>query len=1546
MELLKPFGEIGKDDASIAGGKGASLGEMTQAGIPVPPGFVVLAPTFDRFLAETDLNVEVDSILSTVNHAEMHTVENASEKIQTLIHEAKMPEDIAAEVMSAFKELGAKFVAVRSSATAEDGSTAAWAGQLDTYLNTTEEEVLRNVQRCWASLFTPRAIFYRFEKGMHADHISVAVVVQKMVQSDASGIAFSVHPVTEDRNQLIIEASWGLGEAIVSGQVTPDSYVVTKSPRTILDKNIATKERGIFGKDGGGNEWREVAAEKREIQTLTDDEILALSEAVIGIENHYGFPCDIEWAVEAGKIYITQSRPITTLSSASEDVASNTPAFPSADASSYIAVTDDWYRSIARPNLLLDASMFLDIYRDGVVPGAKRGFEYQVLLYKKGFSNFYRSKGQIEDLLKTDLLAAAKDKEAIREYAKKGLEAFAMADRCIEGIGSADSFEKLQGFGPSVVDAMRKSIQYGTLVPYWIMNAVEKEGAIRENPGDFAHIFEEFDVLRADSRNVNMRELVYEKMWVVLAKHFGETDAEVFSSLTHPEFTKLLETGEKPDMALLRARHAGCVVWYPLDSKELSYSFDQGVYDTMFRYDAKDFSGTEITGSVAQKGIVQGHVKILFTNADGEGFKDGDIVVSTSTSPNLMPFLMRCGAIVTDEGGIASHAAIVSRELKKPCVIGTKVATQVLKDGDLVEVDADAGVIRILKPAAGPFDLAPAAKTVGVSIDTKGIDPSAYRYYGLWKCNLFADWFWTSWLVPELAKEIGLGLEDGGILVLNGGNFFVKKSTMEAVRAYAKDLIESNDREKLEALKRQAHRIYDESLATARKHSSREAETASVRNIAEAGRAIMFPWCFGYLLSEVFDEFLIPAATKEGIAEQDISSLIPSFETPLSKAQENLRSIKSLLVERGHWDALLEDSVKGVSAIRADGEALARIEEHAREYGWTTILNLVGDDPSVEEVIDQITHLPAENHVDAPQVPENLAFLIACASTTAYLRQTGVEYFSIYARYAQTLLKKAAAKKGVEYRRLLDLNLDEIIAGVEGASVTETLARRAGDRWVIRTVPGKEPEVFDDGALLDRLAELMIPKAAASSDGTIQGQVGNKGFGTGTAKVILNLEDFHKMAPGDVLVTTMTTPDFVPLMQKASAIVTDIGGLLCHAAIISRELNIPCVIGTKFATQLLKDGDTVEVDATKAVVKIIAAPTPSGDASSELVEWIKDSDWDIDWEGPFVLLDVSVASRAYFGTLTELFGVSLSSILISYRDGIASAWLPRKEYEAFGTALAAKASDAAYLSRWVSEFKRQADKILAVLDTSPEDFLERLDEISRLYDTYGAYQIATKAAYNFVPATMPETQESLEGARKYSEKFYKLSAEMFDKVAELVAKRTDGYSKEMVQMMSYEEVKSFLHAGAIPSKEALLARHKRSAALWQADGMHMLSGDEIDAIQNYWMGDTASGKVSGTSAYPGKIIGKVRVIRNYRGATLEEGEVLVTGMTDPNFLPLMHTAAAIVTDGGGMLCHAAITARELKKPCVIGTKAATRAFKDGDLVEVDADTGIVRKISA
>ena len=311
--FTKNFKQISKKDVGIAGGKGASLGEMTQAGINVPPGFVVLASSFERFLNEADLFAEIDSRIKKIDYKDINSVDRASNEIRDLIGDAKFPNDIGQEILADFNKLSAKFVAVRSSATAEDSLIASWAGELETYLNTTRKTLFENVKQCWSSLFTPRALFYRNEKGLLKQKVLVAVVVQKMVQSDISGITFTVHPVTKDRNQIVIEAGYGLGEAIVSGQITPDTYIVDKRNFTIMDINISEQQRMIIKKKGEGVEWKPVIKSKQGQQKLTKKEIIEIAKACDKIEKHYKHPQDIEWAIEKGKFYITQSRPITTL---------------------------------------------------------------------------------------------------------------------------------------------------------------------------------------------------------------------------------------------------------------------------------------------------------------------------------------------------------------------------------------------------------------------------------------------------------------------------------------------------------------------------------------------------------------------------------------------------------------------------------------------------------------------------------------------------------------------------------------------------------------------------------------------------------------------------------------------------------------------------------------------------------------------------------------------------------------------------------------------------------------------------------------------------------------------------------------------------------------------------------------------------------------------------------------------------------------------------------------------------------------------------------
>ena len=318
MKFVKQLTETKQGDIGIAGGKGANLGELVKMGMPVPDGFIVSSQAFEKFLKETDIDVEIQAALDRINLEDIESVEENSEILRNLILEKEVPEDLTRKILKAFNRLGAKFVAVRSSATAEDSKIDSWAGELETYLNTTKENLLENIKKCWASLFTPRAISYRFRKKLGQKPISVAIVVQKMIQSDVSGVCFTVHPVTKDENQMIIESCWGLGEALVSGMVTPDSYVIEKSKvndedaKFILDKNISLQEKMVV-QAGNGTKVVAVSQSRREKQKLSVEQIKELAKLCLKIENHFKAPQDIEWALEKNKFFILQARPITTL---------------------------------------------------------------------------------------------------------------------------------------------------------------------------------------------------------------------------------------------------------------------------------------------------------------------------------------------------------------------------------------------------------------------------------------------------------------------------------------------------------------------------------------------------------------------------------------------------------------------------------------------------------------------------------------------------------------------------------------------------------------------------------------------------------------------------------------------------------------------------------------------------------------------------------------------------------------------------------------------------------------------------------------------------------------------------------------------------------------------------------------------------------------------------------------------------------------------------------------------------------------------------------
>lgn len=325
-ELVLWFDALRNTDVNLVGGKNASLGEMIHAGLPVPFGFAVTAHSYERYIVERKLSEQIYKIIeeTVTNPNDPKQYDTASKRIRELMEKTPMPEDIEAAIKLAYADLNKRFalkdtfVAVRSSATAEDLPDASFAGQQETYLNVKgPDELIQKVIKCWSSLFTPRAIFYRNEKGFPHEKVFISVGVQKMVNSRCAGVMFTINPVTGNRDEIVIEGNFGLGETVVSGAVNPDDYVLDKATGTIKERRIAKKTiKYVRDPKTGKTIHLDIPEEEQKISCLSDVELAKLAELAKRIEKHYGKPMDIEWAIDADlefpeNIMLVQARPET-----------------------------------------------------------------------------------------------------------------------------------------------------------------------------------------------------------------------------------------------------------------------------------------------------------------------------------------------------------------------------------------------------------------------------------------------------------------------------------------------------------------------------------------------------------------------------------------------------------------------------------------------------------------------------------------------------------------------------------------------------------------------------------------------------------------------------------------------------------------------------------------------------------------------------------------------------------------------------------------------------------------------------------------------------------------------------------------------------------------------------------------------------------------------------------------------------------------------------------------------------------------------------------
>ncbi|HGD1112380.1 TPA: PEP/pyruvate-binding domain-containing protein [Streptococcus agalactiae] len=822
--MILDFNEIKKEDVLIVGGKGANLGEMTSAKINVPSGFVITADAYRDFLKVNAIDSLIENGIKKSADDEKILL-NEAEHFRRKIKSGKFPEQLENEIREKYFNLGNNTrVAVRSSATAEDLPDASFAGQQETYLNVQGiESVLNGVRNCYASLWGNRAVSYRFHQGYDQTSVSIAVVIQEMIESEKSGVLFTVNPVNKKENEMQINASFGLGESVVSGRVTADSYIIDKSGN-IIEVNIGSKETQIIY---GDKETVEVSVkpDKRKTRALNDREILELMKCGLEIEKHYGMPMDIEWAIKNDIVYILQARAITTLKNSKNDITGNDliekyikgkkikkdtqevmqfflEKMPFAhrvlDFDYLMAINDQKVNILSEGGIILPRNPIID--DDGIQTFSDDGKRIGKNIFK--FFNILKNMKDFEFCYKK-----CKDFMNIYEVEIEEIKHLNFENMTLTECGNflEESYVLLQKLAydrfkyalfPSVLNSKKfnkiiKKVNsnYSSFDFYWnldnktsmVTNDVYKMAReIRKNEalkkaiisGDnFKELYKKYN----DFKNISdefMKDNGFKSdynCYCLSAKTFLE-DPDRLINILRPilnensnesndikDFSKLMESvkeiyGRKyqdveKQIKYFRyfhvVREESQYLWETLFyyvrkcvrrinfillgdenietgvanlfHKELLEVINRGNLNESDKekinrrnekfplavkvWEASKLlifktDGDVLKGVSGSTGIAVGKVCLINSPKEFYKMKKGDILVCHLTDPEWTPLFKLASAVVADTGSALSHAAIVAREYNIPAVLGVGFATTKFKDGDMIQVDGNKGVVR------------------------------------------------------------------------------------------------------------------------------------------------------------------------------------------------------------------------------------------------------------------------------------------------------------------------------------------------------------------------------------------------------------------------------------------------------------------------------------------------------------------------------------------------------------------------------------------------------------------------------------------------------------------------------------------------------------------------------------------------------------------------------------------------------------------------------------------------------------------------------------
>ncbi|MET3618204.1 pyruvate,water dikinase [Peptoniphilus olsenii] len=822
--MILDFNEIKKEDVLIVGGKGANLGEMTSAKINVPSGFVITADAYRDFLKVNAIDSLIENGIKKSADDEKILL-NEAEHFRGKIKSGKFPEQLENIIREKYFNLGNNTrVAVRSSATAEDLPDASFAGQQETYLNVQGiESVLNGVRNCYASLWGNRAVSYRFHQGYDQTSVSIAVVIQEMIESEKSGVLFTVNPVNKKENEMQINASFGLGESVVSGRVTADSYIIDKSGN-IIEVNIGSKETQIIY---GDKETVEVSVnpDKRKTRALNDREILELMKCGLEIEKHYGMPMDIEWAIKNDIVYILQARAITTLKNSENDITGNDliekyingkkikkdtqevmsfflEKMPFAhrvlDFDYLMAINDQKVNILSEGGIILPRNPIID--DDGIQTFSDDGkrigkniFKFFKILknmkdfefcYKKckDFMNIYEV--EIEEIkhlnfenmtltecgnfleesyvllqklaydrFKYALFPSVLNSKKFTKIIKKVNSNYSSFDfywdldnktsvvtndvykmareirknealkkAIISGDNFKELYKKYNDF-KNISDEFMKNNGFKSDYNCYCLSAktfledpdrlinilrpILNENSNESNDiKDFSKLMESvkeiygrkyqdvekqikyfryFHVVREESQYLwetlfyYVRKCVKRINFILLGDENIETGA---ANLFHKELLEVINRGNlnESDKEKINRRNEK----FPLAVKVWEAS-----KLLIFKTDGDVLKG--VSGST---GIAVGKVCLINSPKEFYKMKKGDILVCHLTDPEWTPLFKLASAVVADTGSALSHAAIVAREYNIPAVLGVGFATTKFKDGDMIQVDGNKGVVR------------------------------------------------------------------------------------------------------------------------------------------------------------------------------------------------------------------------------------------------------------------------------------------------------------------------------------------------------------------------------------------------------------------------------------------------------------------------------------------------------------------------------------------------------------------------------------------------------------------------------------------------------------------------------------------------------------------------------------------------------------------------------------------------------------------------------------------------------------------------------------